>query len=144
MDVYITLRVIPTSIYEHLYSAHVYVGMSTYIYACTSRGVCSHACALEWCLHACSTNPYFWNEIIGLERSRQGTSKRPPETPGKTNQTLVERRISRRAALVGTTSKKLNPLSLTTSTYRPYTISKLRSLIPLESPHNPAHVAHTD
>ena len=89
-------------------------------------GECSHACALEWCLHAYSANP-FWNEIIGLERSRQGTSKRPPEAPGKTNQTLVERRISRRAAPVGTTSKKLNPLNLTTTTYRRYTISKLRS-----------------
>ena len=32
MDVYITMLVIPTSIYEHVYSAHVYVGMSTYIY----------------------------------------------------------------------------------------------------------------
>ena len=41
-------RVISISIYEHVYRAHVYVGMYTYIHACTSRGVCLHACALEW------------------------------------------------------------------------------------------------
>ena len=120
------------NIYEHVYSVHVYVGMSTYIYiyiyiyAYTSRGYARMLVHLNGaCMHVPPT--HFWNEIIGLERSRQGTSKRPPEPPGKTNQTLVERRISRRAAPVGTTSKKLNPLNLTTTTYRRYTISKLRS-----------------
>ena len=67
------------------------------------------ACSvLEWCLHACSTNP-FWNEIIGLERSRQGTSKRPPEPHSQScGRTADIRPAVPRAGTEGTTTHLTN------------------------------------
>ena len=71
------------------------------------------ACSvLEWCLHACSTQP-FLERIIGLERSRQGTSKRPPEPHSQSCERTTDIRLAVPRAGTERTTKHLESASLT-------------------------------
>ena len=102
------------------------------------------ACSvLEWCLHACSADP-FWNEIIGLERSRQGTSKRLPEPPMK-NKVNTRRPTDFSKSCPGLNYVyKVKPFEIDSDYISTRYDIETSVIIPLESPHNLAHVAHTD